>query len=69
MATAISIYSDLKAANPDDLNLQHAMVLVAIRQQKYPEAKQLIRAAIEKHPLFANIAPDRTLALGDDQGL
>ncbi len=50
MAAAISIYRDLKAAHPDNLNLQHAMVLVAIRQQKYPEAKQLIRAAIEQQP-------------------
>jgi len=55
MASAIKIYRELKAAGDNDLYLQHAMTLVAIRQQRYPEAKQLIRAAIEKYPTELNL--------------
>lgn len=55
MAQAITIYRDLKAAGTNDLNLQHAMVLVAIRQKQYPEAKQLLRSTIEKYPQTLNL--------------
>jgi hypothetical protein len=50
MASAIEMYRELKTVKPDDLNLQHAMALVAFRQQKHAEAKQLLRTTIEKSP-------------------
>ncbi len=50
MASAIEMYRELKTAKPNDLNLSHAMALVAFRQQKHAEAKQLLRTTIEKSP-------------------